>query len=91
MSENMGSSGMGGGATESTGEHARKTYDAAREKAQQVIGQVRERAGAYYQQGREKAVDYQHRVEDMVREQPMKSVLIAVGAGLVLGMLLRRR
>ena len=30
-------------------------------------------------------------VEDMVREQPMKSVLIAVGAGLVLGMLLRRR
>lgn len=54
-------------------------------------GQVRERAGAYYQQGREKAVDYEQRIEEMVREQPMKSVLIAAGAGLVLGMLLRRR
>lgn len=90
MSENMGTSG-GTGSTQSAGETARKTYDAAREKAQQVMGQVRDRAGAYYQQGREKAADYEQRVEEMVREQPMKAVLIAAGVGLLLGVLLRRR
>jgi len=87
----MGTSGVGAGSVEATGEKVRKTYDAAREKAQQVMSQVRERASAYYSQGREKAADYTHRVEDMVREQPMKSVLIAAGVGLLLGMLLRRR
>jgi len=86
MSENIGSQ-----EASSAKETARKTYDAAREKAQQVMGQARERAGEYYQQGRDKASEYQGRVEEMVREQPMKSVLIAAGAGLVLGMLLRRR
>ena len=70
---------------------ARKTYDAARDKAQQVMGQARERASEYYQQGKEKAADYTGRVEDMVREQPIKSVLIAIGAGLLLGMLFRRK
>ena len=86
MSENTGSN-----EGSSTAEAARKTYDAARDKAQQVMGQARERAGEYYQQGRDKAAEYEGRVEEMVREQPIKSVLIAIGAGLVLGMLLRRR
>ena len=69
----------------------KNSYSQARDAARQAVGQVKERASEYYSQGRERATEFGHKVEDMVREQPMKSVLIAAGAGLVLGMLLRRR
>ena len=41
--------------------------------------------------GRDKAVQIEHGVEDYVRAQPVKSLLIAAGVGLVLGILWRRR
>lgn len=85
MSENMGTT--GGSAAESM----RMSYSHARDAANKVIGQARERASTYIQTGKDKASDVSDRVEAFVREQPVKSVLIAAGAGLLIGFLLRRR
>jgi ElaB/YqjD/DUF883 family membrane-anchored ribosome-binding protein len=67
------------------------SYMHAKDAAQQVVGQARDRAGQYYEQGKAKMADMRTKVEDSVRENPMRAVLIAAGAGLLLGMLLRRR
>lgn len=84
MSENMGTA--GGSAAESM----RMSYSHARDAANKVIGQVRDRASTYMQTGRDKAGDVTDQVGTFVREQPIKSVLIAAGAGLLIGFLLRR-
>ena len=86
MSENI-SNGTAG----STTDHLRTSYSHAKEAVRQVVGTARERAGNYFQQGKEKATDVEQKVESFVRDQPIKSLLIAVGAGLLLGVLLRRR
>ncbi len=86
MSESTSSSGNA-----SVGQSARLSYEHARDAAKQVVGNVRERAGTYYQQGKEKATELTEKAEGFVREQPIKSVLIAAGVGLLLGILLRRR
>lgn len=88
MSENVGSTNT---ETRSAAECMKTSYANAREAARNAASQAREKASEYYSQGREKAAEYGQKVEDMVREQPIKSVLIAAGAGLLLGMLLRRR
>ncbi len=75
----------------SASESARLSYLHARDAAHQVVGQVRERASQYYEQGKAKAADMRVKVQDTVREHPMKSILIAACAGLLIGMLLRRR
>lgn len=41
--------------------------------------------------GREKATEYRDRVGDMTREKPIKALLLAAGAGTVLGLILGRR
>lgn len=89
--ENIGETPSTQGGASQVASSARMSYAHAREKAQEVMGQARERATQYYEQGKTKAIDMQHKLEDSVRENPMRSVLIAAGAGLVLGMLLRRR
>lgn len=75
----------------SAAESARMSYMHAREAAQQVVGQVQQRASEYYEQGKTKAADLRVKVEEAVREHPIRSILITAGAGLLLGMLLRRR
>lgn len=75
----------------SAAESARLSYMHARDAARQVAGQVRERATQYLEHGKTAATDMRAKVEDTVREHPLKSVLIAAGAGLLIGMLLRRR
>ncbi len=72
-------------------ESARQSYGHAKEAARQVYETARERASDYYAQGKAKAMDYEQQLEDAVRGAPIRSVLIAAGAGLLLGMLLRRR
>lgn len=61
-----------------------------KEKAQEQFETLRQSASEYYEQGRDKAMEWEHNVEDYIREQPMKSVLIAAGVGLVLGFIWRR-
>lgn len=75
----------------SAAESARLSYLHARDAAQQVVGEVRNRAADYLEQGKAKAADVRVKVQDTVREHPIKTILIAAGAGLLLGMLLRRR
>jgi ElaB/YqjD/DUF883 family membrane-anchored ribosome-binding protein len=53
--------------------------DAAREKAQDI-----------YERSREKGREWGDGLETYVREQPMRSLLIAAGVGLALGFLMRR-
>ena len=75
----------------SAAESARMSYLHARDAAQQVVGQVQQRAAEYLEQGKTKATDLRVKVEETVREYPIRSLLITAGAGLLIGMLLRRR
>ncbi len=61
-----------------------------RDAAQEKFQNLRETAGEYYEEGRERAMKWEHNVEDYVREQPIKSLLLAAGVGLLLGVFWRR-
>jgi ElaB/YqjD/DUF883 family membrane-anchored ribosome-binding protein len=65
--------------------------DMAKEMAQEKVEQVRAGAADCATEGREKVRDVQRSFEQYVREQPLKSVLIAVGIGMVLGRFWLRR
>jgi ElaB/YqjD/DUF883 family membrane-anchored ribosome-binding protein len=66
------------------------SFEHAKEAARQAYDQAKEQAAGYYSKGREKAKELQENSEHYIQEHPLKSVLIAAGAGLVLGMMLRR-
>ena len=59
--------------------------------AQEKLGQWSENASGYYEQGQEKAQQMRRTLEQFVREEPVKTVLIAAGVGLVLGRFWMRR
>lgn len=62
-----------------------------RDIAQDTVGLLNENASGYYKEGVRRAQQLEHRMEDRIREHPLQSLLIAAGAGLILGALLRRR
>ena len=62
-----------------------------RDAAQEKLGQVRENANDFYEQGRDKIHGAGSAFEQYVREQPVKSVLIAAGIGLLFGRFGMRR
>lgn len=61
------------------------------EAAVEGFDQMRNTAGEYIEQGREQIVSFEQSVEEYVREKPMKSLLMAMGAGCLLGMIWSRR
>jgi ElaB/YqjD/DUF883 family membrane-anchored ribosome-binding protein len=63
----------------------------AREMAQEKVGQMRASASEYCADGRSAVQQVQHSFEQFVRQQPLKSVLIATGVGVLLGGLWMRR
>ena len=63
----------------------------AREMAQEKVEQLRTGASEYYEEGRDKVQQVEHGFERFVREQPVKSILIAAGLGVLLGGLWMRR
>lgn len=63
----------------------------AREMAQEKVEQVRASAVDYAKEGREKIRSVEKSIEEYIREQPLKSMLIAAGVGLLLGRLWLRR
>jgi ElaB/YqjD/DUF883 family membrane-anchored ribosome-binding protein len=65
--------------------------DAVRQAAADSIDAVRETASEFIEQGRAKAEEVGESVGTNVREQPVKSVLIAAVIGFLLGMLFLRR
>lgn len=64
---------------------------AAKQMAQESLSQVRDAASDCMEQGRARAHDLSRSIENQIREQPLRSVLIAGGIGLLLGVLLIRR
>ena len=65
--------------------------DVAKDAAQEQIGQVRENPTECCEPGRDKVRDAVCDFEKYVREQPVKSVLIAAGVGLLFGSFWTRR
>ena len=63
-----------------------QAYDAAAEKYQSV----KDSAAEYYQAGHDKAVAWEAQIESYVRERPIKSLLMAAGAGMLLGIIWKR-
>lgn len=61
-----------------------------RDHAGREADQLRQNAEEQWEVAKQKAKDLQVELEHYVRENPTKSVLIVFGAGLFLGMLLRR-
>ncbi len=51
---------------------------------------LKEEATVKLQQGKEKAKELHNNAEDYVREHPTKSVLGAVGVGILIGLIMRR-
>lgn len=61
------------------------------DKATEKADQLRESAADLYEKGSAQAGQLQDNVEQYVRDQPFKSILIAAGAGILLGMFLSSR
>ena len=61
-----------------------------RDQANQYYEQGRDMAQQYYEQGRQRAQEWEQGLEDYVRQQPVKAVLMAAGIGLVVGFIWRR-
>ena len=61
-----------------------------KEAATEQYENLRDSATEYYQAGRDKAVEWQNQLEDYVREQPLKAVLMAAGVGVLLGIIWKR-
>jgi len=63
----------------------------ARQVAEEQLENIRETAAEYVEQGRTKALELEGSLESKIRDEPMKSLLIAAGVGFVAGFLLLRR
>lgn len=68
-------------------EFAQRAEQAARERAEKLRTQARE----YYDEGLERFDEAQRYIVQRVQEKPVQSTLVAVGAGVVIGLLLAGR
>jgi ElaB/YqjD/DUF883 family membrane-anchored ribosome-binding protein len=62
-----------------------------KEVSQEKLREARQTAGEYVSKGRERAGELEDSVVTYVRDNPVKSVLMAAGAGALLAFLLSRR
>ena len=80
---------------EMTSDPLHKAAGSLREQVHEGLEHAHERANNLYRRGKDRAVELEHRMEDRIREKPMKSVLVAAGVGagvgLLLGIVLARR
>ena len=72
-------------------EGLKETGATVTDAAQEKLREVRENATEYYEQGRDNAHGALCAFEQYVRAQPVKSVLIAAGVGLLFGRFWMRR
>lgn len=63
----------------------------ARDMAQEKVEQLRAGAAEYCEEGQDKIRQAERSFEQFVRQQPLKSILIAAGVGLVIGRFWMRR
>jgi ElaB/YqjD/DUF883 family membrane-anchored ribosome-binding protein len=64
---------------------------AVRDVAHEQFDHMRDRASGYVKQGREKIGEWEDGLESYIQDKPIRSLLLAAGAGLLLGLLWRRR
>ena len=64
---------------------------AAKNVAQEKLGEARRYADEHLDQGKQKASEIEDQLEEYIRNKPLKSVLIAAGAGALIGYLLGRK
>lgn len=74
-----------GKATKDVAESVKEVGSNVRDAAQEQYERVRDTATEYYEQGRDRFMEAESSLEDYVREQPIKSLLIALGVGYVIG------
>jgi ElaB/YqjD/DUF883 family membrane-anchored ribosome-binding protein len=67
------------------------TTSAVKRLASESVGAVRDTANDFLDQGKAKVHEIGDTLETRVREEPMKSVLIAAGLGFVIGLFFWRR
>lgn len=73
------------------GQNLREMGGQARHVARDQYDHLRERASDYIEQGRQKAREWEQGMEHYIQERPVKSLLVAVGIGVLAGLLWRRR
>ena len=61
------------------------------ERATHKIDELKGEAQDLYGRGKDRALELRDNVDHYVQDQPMRSVLIAAGVGLCLGLILARR
>jgi ElaB/YqjD/DUF883 family membrane-anchored ribosome-binding protein len=64
--------------------------DIAADTAKETAGQLQENASALYERGGDKVRQVERTFDQFIREQPLKSVLMAAGIGLLLGLFWKR-
>ena len=72
------------------GQQVRERAQQVRDQASEKYEQLRDQASEYYDMGRQRAEQLEGDLENYVREQPVKSLLIAAGVGLLLGILWKK-
>ena len=60
------------------------------DQAQELMTQGKEVVAEYYEEGRNQVLAWQQQLEHQVREKPLQALLVAVGVGLLCGLLRRR-
>jgi ElaB/YqjD/DUF883 family membrane-anchored ribosome-binding protein len=71
-------------------EQVRNLGSTVRDTATEQYEHARDAVSQYVAEGRQRVGEYQNDIEGYIRENPLQSVLIAAGAGIVLSWLLRR-
>ena len=64
---------------------------AVRDLASESVGALRDRANDYVEHGRDRARNLGDTLAARIQEKPMKSLLLAAGVGLLVGMFCSRR
>ncbi len=72
---------------EDLGQLGRAATNVAREK----LDEAKRHADEHLDQGKQKASEIEDQLEEYIRNKPLKSVLIAAGAGALIGYLLGRK
>jgi len=72
------------------GQNLRDLGGQVRDAASEQYQNLRQQATDYYEQGRQRAQEWEQGLEQYVQEKPIQSLLIAAGAGLLLGILWKR-
>ena len=67
------------------GEKVRDVAGKVKDAAQDTMTQIKESSSHAYEEGKKRAVTLERQLEEMISENPIKAVLIAAGAGLLVG------